>query len=158
MTGCCSLFVDSYKLSCHHALCFYWRTVSPLRDDKTTLKQCSKCKGEHSSRLSGYTRPSWRRTAGNGGLEWDYSPFKKCDFQRFYDSLYLYKIDYKNYTFFTQKKKQTLKVWRLTEFNCIGLHATLGWDRGLVLWLGRVGLGSSGAPDDGWWKPTDGWT
>lgn len=45
--------------------------------------------------------------------------------------------------------KQTLKVWRLTEFNCICLHATLGW-RGWLrlgsgLWLGRAGLSSSGA-------------
>lgn len=46
------------------------------------------------------------------GLSGIIVPLKKknCDFQRFYDSLYLYKIDYKNYTFFTQKMKQTLKV------------------------------------------------
>lgn len=45
--------------------------------------------------------------------------------------------------------KQTLKVWRLTEFNCIRLHATLGWGGwlrlGSGLWLGRAALSSSGA-------------
>lgn len=45
--------------------------------------------------------------------------------------------------------KQTLKVWRLTEFNCICLHATLRWRGrlrlGCGLWLGRAGLSSSRA-------------
>ncbi len=44
--------------------------------------------------------------------------------------------------------KQTLKVWRLTELNCIRLQATLGWGRwlrlGSGLWLGRAGISSSG--------------
>lgn len=80
------------------------------------------------------------------GLSGIIVPLKKGDFQRFYDSLYLYKIDYKNYTFLHKEMKQTLKVWRLTEFNCIRLHATLGWLRlGSGLWLGRAGLSSSGA-------------
>lgn len=41
------------------------------------------------------------------GLSGIIVPLKKCDFQRFYDSLYLYKIDYKNYTFFFYTKNET---------------------------------------------------
>lgn len=37
------------------------------------------------------------------GLSGIIVPLKKFDFQRFYDSLYLYKIDYKNYTFLHKK-------------------------------------------------------
>lgn len=77
-------------------------------------------------------------------------------FSAVYDSLYLYKIDYKNYTFLHKKMRQTLKVWGLTEFNCICLHATLGWGGrlrlGSGLWLGRAGLSSSG-----WWSVTIYW-
>lgn len=38
------------------------------------------------------------------GLSGIIVPLKKIDFQRFYDSLYLYKIDYKNYTFYTKNE------------------------------------------------------